>query len=230
MTNAASRILVVDDEDNIAFLLETALGIAGHETARAATALEAMRAVDEFRPDLIVLDVMLPDDDGFSLLRRIRSRGSTVPVVFLSAREAIEDRVHGLTIGGDDYIVKPFAVAELIARVQLSLRRAGITAGPAAATLRCADLELDDDAHRVTRNGVAVPLSPTEYKLLRYLMLNAGRALTRAQILDNVWDYDFDGDSSVVDTFISYLRRKIDNVEPRLIQTIRGVGFSVREQ
>ena len=220
-------MLVVDDEENIVFLVESALQLQGYTTATAADGRTALALLDEFRPDLVVLDVMLPDVDGFTVLRRMRDAGSQVPVIFLSARDGTDDRVHGLTIGGDDYMVKPFAVAELVARVRLSLRRRG---GVDDRTLACADLVLDDDAHRVTRAGVVVSLSPTEYTLLRYLMVNAGRVVTRAQILDHVWHYDFDGDSSVVDTFISYVRRKVDHVEPKLVHTIRGVGYSLREQ
>ena len=221
-------MLVVDDEENIVFLVESALQLQGYTTAAAADGRSALARVEEFRPDLVVLDVMLPDVDGFTVLRRMRDAGLQVPVIFLSARDGTDDRVHGLTVGGDDYMVKPFAVAELVARVRLSLRRRG--GGGDDRTLSCADLVLDDDAHRVTRAGAVVSLSPTEYTLLRYLLVNAGRVVTRAQILDHVWHYDFDGDSSVVDTFISYLRRKVDHVEPKLVHTIRGVGYTLREQ
>jgi two-component system, OmpR family, response regulator len=223
-----ARVAVVDDEENIRFLVESALQLHGFATAPAASGTAALALVDSFRPDLIVLDVMLPDIDGFTVLRRMRDAGTTAPVIFLSARDTTDDRVHGLTIGGDDYLVKPFAVAELVARVKLSLKRAGN--GDKSRTLACADLELDDEAHRVTRAGQVVSLSPTEYTLLRYLLVNSGRVVSRNQILDHVWQYDFDGDSSIVDTFISYLRRKIDHVEPKLIHTIRGVGFSLREE
>jgi two-component system OmpR family response regulator len=222
----AARVLVVDDEENIVFLVESALRLADFETRAAATGQGALEAAAVFRPDVIVLDVMLPDIDGFTVLRRLRDRGADVSVIFLTARDATDDRVHGLTVGGDDYMVKPFAVAELVARIRLALRRSG--AGASDRVLRCADLEIDDVAHRVTRAGVPVSLSPTEYRLLRYLMLNAGRVLTRSQILDQVWDYDYSGEASVVDTFISYLRRKVDRVEPTLIHTVRGVGFCVR--
>lgn len=227
MTPAKPRALVVDDEENIVYLIESALGLAGYETASAATGQACLSAVSSFRPDAIVLDVMLPDIDGFTVLRRLRDTGNTVPVIFLTARDATNDRVHGLTIGGDDYVVKPFAVAELVARVNVIVRRSSAQLG--SRRLQCADLELDDDAHRVTRAGKPVSLSPTEYRLLHYLLLNAGRVLSRSQILDHVWDYDFDGDPSVVDSFISYLRRKVDHVEPKLIHTIRGVGFCLRE-
>ena len=227
MTAEKPRALVVDDEENIVYLIESALGLAGYETMSADTGQGCLSAVSAFRPDAIVLDVMLPDIDGFTVLRRLRDTGNHVPVIFLTARDATKDRVHGLTIGGDDYVVKPFAVAELVARVNVIVRRSSAQLG--SRRLRCADLELDDDAHRVTRAGQPVSLSPTEYRLLHYLLLNAGRVLSRSQILDHVWDYDFDGDPSVVDSFISYLRRKVDHVEPKLIHTIRGVGFCLRE-
>jgi len=223
----SARVLVVDDEENIVFLVETALQVQGFTTMAAGNGRDAIAVVGDFRPDLIVLDVMLPDTDGFTLLQRLRSGGCHTPVIFLTARDETADRVHGLTIGGDDYMVKPFAVAELVARVRLSLRRVG--SGETSRTLQCADLELDEAAHRVTRAGQVVSLSPTEYALLQYLLVNAGRVVSRAQILDQVWQYDFGGESSVVDTFISYLRRKIDHLEPKLIHTIRGVGYCMRE-
>lgn len=223
---AAPRVLVVDDEENIRFLVGSALQLAGFETVTAATGREALDTVESFPPDVVVLDVMLPDLDGFTVLQRLRNQGARAQVIFLTARDATEDRVRGLTTGGADYQVKPFAVAELVARVRLRLQQAGGAMGNG--NLRCADLELDDEAHRVTRAGEVVHLSPTEYKLLHYLLVNTGRVLTRTQILDHVWSYDFDGDSSVVDTFISYLRRKVDHAEPKLIHTIRGVGFALR--
>lgn len=226
MNAAAPRVLVVDDEENIRFLVGSALQMAGFEAIVAATGREALDLAMSLQPDAVVLDVMLPDLDGFTVLQRLRESGSTTQVIFLTARDGTEDRVRGLTTGGADYQVKPFAVAELVARVRLRLDNAG--AG--SALLKCADLELDADAHRVTRRGEAVQLSPTEYKLLHYLLVNAGRVVSRAQILDHVWNYDFEGDSSVVDTYISYLRRKVDATEPKLIHTIRGVGFSLREE
>jgi two-component system, OmpR family, response regulator len=221
------KVLVVDDEENIVFLVESALRVQGMTTQAARTGREALMHLAEFEPDLVVLDVMLPDIDGFNVLRRMRDQGLTTPVIFLTARDATDDRVYGLTVGGDDYMVKPFAVAELVARVQLALRRQN--GAPADRLLRCADLVMDDAGHRVTRAGQAVSLSPTEYTLLRYLLVNAGRVLTRAQILDHVWQYDFDGESSVVDTFISYIRRKVDTVEPKLIHTVRGIGYCLRQ-
>jgi two-component system OmpR family response regulator len=225
-TTAPPRVLIVDDEENIRFLVGSALEMAGYDTAVAETGREALALAESFEPDAIVLDVMLPDIDGFTVLQRLRDAGSTTQVIFLTARDATEDRVRGLTTGGADYQVKPFAVAELVARVRLRLDQAG--AAVTDRNLRCADLELDPDAHRVTRGGEVVHLSPTEYKLLHYLLMNSARVLSRPQILDHVWSYDFDGESSVVDTYISYLRRKIDRTEPKLIHTVRGVGFALR--
>lgn len=226
MTTRLPRVLVVDDEENIRYLVGSALQLDGFETAVAETGAEALELVSTFSPDVVVLDIMLPDVDGFTVLQRLRDRGSTAPVIFLTARDSTEDRVRGLTTGGADYQVKPFAVAELVARVRLRLEQSG--ADTPTRTLRCADLVLDPEAHRVTRAGAVVQLSPTEYKLLHYLLVNSGRVLSRMQILDHVWSYDFDGDSSVVDTYVSYLRRKVDDVEPKLIHTIRGVGFTLR--
>ena len=220
------RVLVVDDEDNISFLVESALQLNGIETAKAADGHQALAMVRTFNPQAIVLDVMMPGLDGFEVLRRLRSDGVKVPVLFLTARDAVDDRVHGLTMGGDDYIVKPFAIAELVARVRLALRHAGTVED--GGVLSLADLEMDQQAHRVTRAGQPITLSPTEYKLLRYLLLNSGRVLSRAQILDHVWNYDFGGDASVVETYMSYLRRKVDTVQPKLLHTVRGVGYTLR--
>ena len=224
--NARPRVLVVEDEENIAFLVASALELAGMETAAAATGRDALAQVARWRPDAVVLDVMLPDLDGFAVLRRLRDQGHTVPVVFLTARGTAQDRVRGLSDGGDDYLVKPFEVAELVARVHLRLRRPGDPA--AGRRLRCGDLEMDTERHEVVKGGQPVHLSPTEFKLLHYLLVNTGRVLTRAQILDRVWTYDFEGDPSVVDTYVSYLRRKIDHAPPKLIHTVRGVGFCLR--
>ncbi len=225
----AGSVLVVDDEDNISFLVASALRLEGFTTTTVASGREALAAAHDKCFDLVVLDIMLPDVDGFEVLRRLRETGFGAPILFLTARDATADRVHGLTVGGDDYVVKPFAIEELVARVHAVLRRAG--QGEAQRTvLRCADLELDDEAHVVRRAGRAISLSPTEYKLLRYLLVNMGRVVSRGQILDHVWNYDFDGQSGVVDTFISYLRRKLDTTEPRLIHTVRGVGYSIRVQ
>ena len=220
------RVLVVDDEDNISFLVESALQLNGIDTAKAADGHQALAMVRTFNPQAIVLDVMMPGLDGFEVLRRLRSDGVKVPVLFLTARDAVDDRVHGLTMGGDDYIVKPFAIAELVARVRLALRHAGTVED--GGVLSQADLEMDQQAHRVTRAGQPITLSPTEYKLLRYLLLNSGRVLSRAQILDHVWNYDFGGDASVVETYMSYLRRKVDTVQPKLLHTVRGVGYTLR--
>jgi two-component system OmpR family response regulator len=219
-------VLVVDDEENISYLVESALQLDGIDTAKAADGHQALTLVESFRPQAIVLDVMMPGLDGFEVVRRLRSDGVKTPVLFLTARDGVDDRVHGLTHGGDDYIVKPFAVAELVARVRLALRHAGL--GSEDDVLGVADLEIDQRAHRVTRAGQVVTLSPTEYKLLRYLLLNVGQVLSRAQILDHVWNYDFGGDASVVETYISYLRRKVDTVEPKLLHTVRGVGYTLR--
>jgi two-component system OmpR family response regulator len=221
------RVLVVDDEPNIVFLVESALELAGYVTSRAATGREALGVAAEFRPDVVVLDVMLPDVDGFTVLRRLREGGSTAPVIFLTARGTARDRVRGLTVGGDDYVVKPFAVPELVARVALSLRHAGREPTPAN-TLAYADLEIDDDAHRVRRAGRVISLSPTEYRLLRLLVLNAGRAVTRDEIVDAVWDGELGGGGGVVDTFIFNLRRKVDDRGTKLIHTVRSVGFCLR--
>jgi len=223
----APRILIVDDEDNITFLVSRALELNGMDTSVVATGREALEQISSWRPDAIVLDVMLPDLDGFAILRRIRDQGFTIPVIFLTARSTTDDRVHGLSDGGDDYLVKPFEVAELVARVQLRLRRSDLAA--ANRRLRCDDLEMDTERHEVVRGGVPVHLSPTEYKLLHVLLINMGRVLSRPQILDHVWSYDFDGDPAIVDTYVSYLRRKIDaGSGPRLIHTVRGIGFTLR--
>ena len=225
-SDRAPKVLVVDDEENISFLVAAALRLDGFETTTAANGLDALAKARVSKPDLVLLDVMLPDLDGFEVCKRLRAEGQQAPVIFLTARDGTEDRVRGLTIGGDDYVVKPFSVEELVARARVVLRRAGF--GERSAVLRCADLEMDEDAHRVMRAGQEVRLSPTEYKLLRYLLMNAGRVLSKSQILDHVWEYDFDGESSVVETFVSYLRRKVDIVEPKLIQTVRGAGYSLR--
>ncbi|HET7900602.1 MAG TPA: response regulator transcription factor [Candidatus Nanopelagicales bacterium] len=225
--SSAPRVLVVDDEENVSFLVTSALRLAGMDTRTAADGAGALAEADAFAPDAVVLDVMLPDIDGFEVLRRLRGRGCMAPVLFVTARDQTADRVRGLTLGGDDYIVKPFALEELVARVQVALRRNGV--GTQSARLRVADLELDLDGHRVWRAGREVELSPTELSLLRCLMANAGRVVSRAQILDAVWHYDFQGESTIIESFVSNLRRKVDDVEPRLIRTVRGVGYSIRE-
>ena len=220
------RVLVVDDEPDLANLVATALRHAGYETSSVGDGLTALDTIAAQRPDLVVLDVMLPDIEGFEVCRRLRESGDETPVIFLTARDTSADTVSGFAGGGDDYITKPFALEELVARVQLVLRRSGWNRSDAQITV--ADLVLDDEAHLVTRAGNPVQLTPTEYKLCRLLMTNAGRVLSRQQILNHVWNYDFDGESAIVETFISSLRKKIDHVEPRLIETVRGVGYVIR--
>ncbi|MCU1377034.1 MAG: response regulator transcription factor [Acidimicrobiales bacterium] len=225
MTEA--RVLVVDDDANITDLVGTALRYEGFGVEVAGSGRAAIEAVASFRPDLLVLDVMLPDLDGFEVSRRLTAEGRRVPTLFLTARDATEDKVRGLTLGGDDYVTKPFSLEELIARVRSVLRRAG-GGDEHTARLSFADLEMDDDTHEVWRGGKAVELTATEYKLLRYLLANARRALSKAQILDHVWEYDFGGDANVVETYVSYLRKKLDPLGVPLIRTIRGVGYSLR--
>jgi two-component system, OmpR family, response regulator len=222
-----TRILAVDDEVSITDLLTMALRYEGFEVAVAHTGRQALNIAGDFRPHLIVLDVMLPDVDGFEVTRRLVERGDKVPILFLTARDATEDKVRGLTLGGDDYLTKPFSLEELVARARAVLRRVE-GADAKSSQLRFEDLELDDDAHEVRRAGARVDLTATEYKLLRYLMTNAGRALSKAQILDHVWNYDFGGEGNVVETYISYLRKKIDTLGPPLIHTLLGVGYSLR--
>jgi two-component system OmpR family response regulator len=222
------RVLVVDDEHNITDLVGTALRYVGFEVATAGSGREALETARTFRPEIIVLDVMMPDLDGFEVTRRLRGEGLRIPVLFLTARDATEDKVAGLTIGGDDYVTKPFSLEELVARVRAVLRRVGAGQSKTNGRLTFADLEMDEDTYEVFRAGEPIPMTPTEFKLLRYLMLNARRVLSKAQILDHVWNYDFGGDANVVETYISYLRKKIDKVEPRLIHTVRGVGYSLR--
>nr|WP_205834630.1 response regulator transcription factor [Arthrobacter sp. SF27] len=224
-----AKLLVVDDEPNIRELLSTSLRFAGFEVIAAANGRDALAAAEEHNPDLAVLDVMLPDMDGFTVTRRLRAAGRHFPVVFLTARDDTDDKVTGLTVGGDDYVTKPFSLDEVVARIRAVLRRTQPLLEDDA-VIQVDDLELDDDAHEVRRGGLVIDLSPTEFKLLRYLMLNPNRVLSKAQILDHVWEYDFNGDASIVESYISYLRRKIDaNPEaPALIQTKRGVGYLLR--
>jgi two-component system, OmpR family, response regulator len=223
---AGERLLLVDDEDNLRSMLDAALRHSGFDVHPVATGRDALAAVSELAPDLVVLDVMLPDLDGFAVCKRLRSEGTQTPVLFLTARDTTDDKVRGLTLGGDDYLVKPFSLEELVARIEALLRRAGLTRTDSV--LRCGDLELDTEAHRVTRAGVDVALSPTEFNLLRYLLAHQGRVMSKAQILDHVWQYDFGGDGGVVETYIGYLRRKLDTADPRLIRTVRGVGYTIR--
>ena len=231
------QVLVVDDEPNIRELVQVALKFHGCSVSTAGSGREALRQAEAVRPDLIVLDVMLPDLDGFEVCRRLRAAGNEVPVIFLTARDTSSDTVTGLAIGGDDYVTKPFSVEALVARVRAVLRRASMAAAGsgtaddrpgAGAVLRVADLELDEDRWTVRRAGVPVELSPTEFRLLAYLMRHEGRVLTRAQLLESVWGWEFAGQSQVVETYVSYLRRKLDPLGPPLIHTQRGVGYSLR--
>jgi two-component system, OmpR family, response regulator len=222
----AARLLVVEDEQTILELLSGSLRFAGFDVVTAASGAEALRAVAASRPDLVLLDVMIPDGDGFEVVRRMRSSSPHVPVIFLTARDGVPERVAGLALGADDYVTKPFSLDELVERIRAVLRRAG---RPAAATrLRVADLELDEEGHEVRRDGTLVELTPTEFRLLQFLMLNAGRVLSKGQILSHVWGHNPAAEGNVVEPCVSYLRRKVDQGEPRLIHTIRGVGYVLR--
>jgi len=227
---AGAKLLVVDDEPNIVELLSASLRYAGFEVSSARSGREAVDRIREVRPDLVILDVLMPGVDGLSVLRQLRGNGIDVPVLFLTAKDAHEDRIAGLTLGADDYVPKPFSLAEVIARIHAILRRAGRRNGQPSARISFADIELDDDSHEVWKAGRAVSLSPTEFKLLRYFLVNPGRALSKAQILDHVWAYDFGGEANVVESYVSYLRRKIDTTEPKLLHTLRGVGYVLRLQ
>jgi two-component system OmpR family response regulator len=224
--DAALRVLVVDDESYITDLVGTALRYEGFHVEEAGGGRAAMSAAAAFRPDLVVLDVMLPDIDGFEVTRRLRSEGFRSPVLFLTAKDATDDKVVGLTIGGDDYLTKPFALDELIARVRAILRRT--RPGHEEEPLRFADLVMDEDTHEVRRGDTLVPLTPTEFKLLRYFLLNPRRVLSKTQLLEHVWEYDFGGDPNILETYISYLRKKLNAAGQPLIQTVRGVGYSLR--
>jgi two-component system OmpR family response regulator len=224
-----ARLLVVDDDADIVELLAASLRFSGFEVTTARNGRDALALASSARPDLIVLDVMMPGLDGLAVVRRLRESGNRVPVVLLTARDATEDRVAGLTVGGDDYITKPFSLEEVVARIRAVLRRTGGSeSGQPATRFSLGDIELDDEAHEVWKAGKLVPLSPTEFSLLRYLMANAGRVLSKAQILDHVWSYDFGGDGNVVESYISYLRKKLDTTSPPLIHTVRGVGYVMR--
>ena len=232
-TSPEAHLIVVDDEPNIRDLLASSLRFAGFEVSTAADGNGALRGA-EAEPDLIVLDVMLPDMDGFTVARRLRERDVTTPILFLT--DDMADKIQGLTVGGDDYVTKPFGLEEVVARIRAILRRTHAVEGEDDGIVRVADLILDEDAHEVYRAGVEVDLSPTEFKLLRYLMLNTGRVVSKAQILDHVWEYDWNGDAAIVESYISYLRRKIDQITGSdgeavtpLIQTRRGVGYMLRE-
>jgi two-component system, OmpR family, response regulator len=225
------RVLVVDDEAPITELLSTALRYMGYDVATAATGMAALESASRMPPDVVVLDVMLPDIDGFEVCRRLRADGDFVPVIFLTARDAEEDRVTGFIRGGDDYVTKPFSLEELTLRISALLRRTrAASASEEPHRLRYRDLEMDEDRHQVWRAGEELRLSPTEFRLLRYLLLNAERVLSKQQILDHVWQYDFNGDDNVVETYISYLRRKVDIGTDKLIRTIRGFGYTLRAE
>jgi two-component system OmpR family response regulator len=227
VSDQGARLLVVDDEDNIRALLAATLRLTGYEVTVAGGGHEALAAAARTDPDLVVLDVMMPDLDGFQVAQRLRAAGQPVPVLFLTARDAVEDRISGLAVGADDYVTKPFSLEEVVLRIRAILRRSrAATVQPGV--LRYADLELDEDAHEVRRGGKLIDLSPTEFNLLRYLLTNSGRVVSKAQILERVWNYDFGGDGRIVESYVYYLRRKIDKVGPALIHTVRGVGYSLR--
>ena len=223
------RILVVDDEPNINDLISTRLKFSGFEVRSAMNGAQALTIAEEFKPHALVLDVMMPGMSGFQVCEKLRKDGLKVGVLFLTAKDSTDDKVTGLTIGGDDYMVKPFSLEELIARVRAILRRTGdIEIDIDDELIRFADLELNEATHEVSRGGKLIELSPTEFTLLRYLLINADRVVSKAQILDHVWQYDFRGDVGIVETYISYLRKKIDIQEPQLIHTVRGVGYRLR--
>nr|WP_156228937.1 response regulator transcription factor [Corynebacterium comes] len=223
------KVLVVDDEPNIVELLTVSLKFQGFDVRTASSGTEALRVARDFNPDAYILDVMMPGMDGFELLTKLRSEGLDGPVLYLTAKDAVENRIHGLTIGADDYVTKPFSLEEVITRLRVILRRGHINEqNPEDAAITYADLTLNDETHEVTKAGRIVELSPTEFNLLRYLMLNAEVVLSKSKILDNVWHYDFGGDGNVVESYISYLRRKIDTGDVPLIHTVRGVGYVLR--
>jgi two-component system, OmpR family, response regulator len=228
VTASPPRILVVDDEPSIVDAVATSLRYEGFEVDEADTGRRALSSAQEHVPDLIVLDVMLPDLDGLEVTRRLRADGIHVPVLFLTARDAVEDRVAGLTVGGDDYVTKPFALAEIVARVHAILRRTG-GGEPEDGLLRFADIEMDERSHEVTRGGTPISLTATEFSLLRYFLLNPRQVLSKLQILDHVWHYDFGGNSNVVETYVSYLRKKLEALGPPVIRTVRMVGYVLRE-
>ena len=223
------RVLVVDDEPLLSDLLSMALRYEGWEVRTAETGHGAVSTARRFRPDVVVLDVMLPDLDGLEVLRRLRGHRRDVPVLFLTARDAVEDRIAGLTAGGDDYVTKPFSLEEVVARLRALLRRAGLAAAARPdARLVVGDLTLDEDSHEVHRGGKAIALTATEFELLRFLMRNPRRVLSKAQILDRVWNYDFGGQANVVELYVSYLRKKIDAGRPPMIHTLRGAGYVLK--
>lgn len=223
-------MLVVDDEPMIVELLSVSLRYQGFEVAGAASGTEGLDRAKTFRPDAMIIDVMMPGMDGFGLLRRLRADGIDAPVLFLTARDDVDDKITGLTLGADDYVTKPFSLEEVVARLRVILRRAGRAAPETKSSrLRFADIELDDDTHEVWKAGEPVALSPTEFTLLRYFLVNAGTVLSKPRILDHVWRYDFGGEVGVVETYVSYLRKKVDTGPDRLIHTLRGVGYVMRE-
>ena len=224
---AGSRVLVVDDEPNLVEVVSMALRFQGFDVESASSGREAIAAVAAFKPHLIVLDVMLGDMEGFEVARRLGAQRSGVPIIFLTARDSTEDKVRGLSGGGDDYMTKPFSLEELLARIRTILRRTG-QAQADTGVLQFADLEMDEESHEVRRAGEIIDLTATEYRLLRYLMLNPRRVMTRAQLLDHVWNYDFGGDGRVLETYVSYLRKKLDAHGPSLIRTVRGVGYGLQ--
>lgn len=237
--NVEASIVVVDDEPSIRELLVASLHFAGFEVETAASGSQAVDVIERVKPDLIVMDVMLPDIDGFTVTRRIRQNCIKVPVLFLTARDDTQDKIMGLTVGGDDYVTKPFSLEEVVARIRAILRRTQ-EQDEITPVIRVADLEINEDSHDVTRSGIPIELSPTEYKLLHYLMDNEGRVLSKSQILNHVWQYDWGGDAAIVESYISYLRKKIDGIEITdengklqkvvpLIETKRGIGYMIRE-
>ena len=222
------RVLIVDDEVNLAELIAMALRYEGWDVQMAHTGSKAVAAAKEFKPDAVVLDWMLPDFDGLEVLRRMRTTDTGVPVLFLTARDSVEDRVAGLTAGGDDYVTKPFSLEEVVARLRALMRRAGAQAVESSSVLTVGDLQLDEDSHEVRRGGTEINLTATEFELLRYLMRNPKRVLSKAQILDRVWNYDFGGQANVVELYISYLRKKIDAGREPMIHTMRGAGYVLK--
>ena len=222
------RILAVDDESSLTELLSMAMRYEGWQVSTAASGSEAVKAAREVQPDAIVLDMMLPDFDGLEVMRRVRSEDPDVPVIFLTAKDAVSDRINGLTAGGDDYVTKPFSLEEVIARLRALLRRSGAATGRSESLLVVGDLTLDEDSHEVSRAGEPIQLTATEFELLRYLMRNPRRVLSKAQILDRVWNYDFGGQANVVELYISYLRKKIDANRAPMIHTMRGAGYVLR--
>lgn len=228
MNASRGRLLIADDEQTILDLLAASLRFAGFDITTAADGREALTKARKERPDAMVLDVMMPGIDGFDLVRRLRAEGHEAPVLFLTARDATEDKVRGLTVGGDDYVTKPFSLEEVIARLEALLRRAGKGSAAQPSLLAVADIEMDEDRHEVRKAGHPVELTPTEFNLLRLFLANPDRVLSKDTILDRVWQYDFDGESGIVESYVSYLRRKVDTTEPRLLHTVRGFGYVLR--